>query len=130
MCISADTPGLWGKMTPVQMFQHCQKLDEWVQAGGSKGQVFIGRLVGWFVLRSIIRPGGVVPKNVPTLPSLVVKGGVEFEAARQAWVDSLEAYSGFAQPYFMHDFFGKMTPEKTGEFVWKHADHHLRQFGA
>lgn len=130
MTISEDTPGQWGKMTATDMFQHLHQFDVWVQGGGSERQEFVGRLFGWFALRTIMRPGGSVPKNIGTLRNLIPKGGVEFEAARQAWLSSLDAYSSFSQPYFLHDFFGKMTPEKTGQFVWKHADYHLGQFGA
>lgn len=127
--VSEDAQGLWGKMTPAQMFEHCQQLDLWVQRGGSEKQTLIGRLVGWYVLRSIMKPGASLPKNVPTLPTLVAKGGEGFEVVRQAWLDSLEGYADFSAPSLMHDFFGRMSRDKAGEFVWKHADHHLTQFG-
>ena len=28
-----------------------------------------------------------------------------------------------------HSFFGKMTPEEWAVLMYKHLDHHLRQFG-
>jgi hypothetical protein len=41
----------------------------------------------------------------------------------------VEAYANYSNPGFVHDFFGKMTDEQIGIFAYKHADHHLRQFG-
>jgi len=29
-----------------------------------------------------------------------------------------------------HAFFGKLTPGQWAELMYKHLDHHLRQFGA
>lgn len=31
---------------------------------------------------------------------------------------------------YPHAFFGKLTPEQWGELMYKHLDHHLRQFDA
>jgi hypothetical protein len=41
----------------------------------------------------------------------------------------LNEYAHYANPSFFHTFFGKMTKEQVGQLVYKHADHHLRQFG-
>ncbi|WP_448634870.1 DUF1569 domain-containing protein [Pedobacter panaciterrae] len=37
-------------------------------------------------------------------------------------------FENFSNDKFIHDFFGKMTREQIGIFVYKHSDHHLRQF--
>jgi hypothetical protein len=29
----------------------------------------------------------------------------------------------------VHPMFGKMTADQWGRSMWKHLDHHLRQFG-
>ena len=35
--------------------------------------------------------------------------------------------AGFENP---HSFFGRLTPEEWAVLMYKHVDHHLRQFGA
>ena len=49
---------------------------------------------------------------------------------KKEWISRLETYSHFPDPNFIHPFFGPMTKEQVGVFAYKHADHHLRQFGA
>ncbi|MBX3143314.1 MAG: DinB family protein [Trueperaceae bacterium] len=124
-----DSPRQWGKMTPVQMLDHCASFDRWVQSGGAKKQEFVGKIVGRALLRRFMRPGNSLPKNVPTLTKLIGRDLEDFEATRQAWLTSLAGYSDYQVESFVHDFFGPMTREEVGLFVHKHADHHLKQFG-
>ena len=43
---------------------------------------------------------------------------------------ALNAYEHFNVTGFVHWFFGKMTREQIGQLVYKHTDHHLRQFNS
>lgn len=51
------------------------------------------------------------------------------ELQKKSWIENVQAYANYSNPRFVHDFFGKMTDEQIGIFAYKHADHHLRQFG-
>jgi hypothetical protein len=53
-------------------------------------------------------------------------GDLNAEIAR--WMQQIKSYENFSNDRFIHDFFGKMTNEQIGIFVYKHNDHHLRQF--
>jgi hypothetical protein len=53
----------------------------------------------------------------------------DLEAEKSKWVDLIKSYENFDNPDFIHDFFGKMTRTQIGVLVYKHCDHHLRQFG-
>lgn len=69
-------------------------------------------------------------KNMPAGKGFTVKekdGDVELQKA--IWIDLIAAYEHYSNPDFVHDFFGKMTKEQIGILVYKHTDHHLRQFG-
>jgi len=46
------------------------------------------------------------------------------------WISMIEGYEQFSHFGFIHPFFGKMTKEQIGYFVYKHTDHHLRQFNS
>ena len=120
----------WGKMTPAQMMAHCELFDRWIQSGEPNRQTFMGKLVGRPLLRRMLRPDKAMARNVPTMPELTPSVGIEFAAARDAWLTSLEDYSQYSADTFVHDFFGPLSYEEVGAFVWKHADHHLKQFGA
>lgn len=124
-----DSARQWGKMTAEQMLAHCERFDRWIQSGKSNRQSLVGKIVGRPVLRRMLRPDKNMARNVPTLPALIPPADIEFEAARAAWLASLEAYAHYSADTFVHDFFGPLSQEEVGAFVWKHADHHLKQFG-
>jgi hypothetical protein len=42
----------------------------------------------------------------------------------------MEAYANYSNNNFTHWFFGKMTKDQVEYFVYKHTDHHLRQFNS
>lgn len=125
-----DSARRWGKMTVAQMVGHCELFDRWIQRGEPNRQTLVGRLVGRPVLRRMLRPDKEMARNVPTMPELIPQVGTELSAARGAWLTSLERYADYSADTFVHDFFGPLSYEEVGAFVWKHADHHLKQFGA
>lgn len=120
----------WGKMTLAQMLGHCELFDRWIQSGEPNRQTLMGKIVGTPVLRRMLRPDKAMARNVPTMPELIPPVGIEFAAARDGWLTSLEEYTRYSAETFVHDFFGTLSYEEVGAFVWKHADHHLKQFGA
>ena|SRR5690554_3846923 len=128
--LEADSVRVWGKMTAAQMLGHCVLFDRWIQSGKPNRQTLVGKLVGRPVLRRMLRPDKAMARNVPTMPALIPAAGIEFTVARDAWLASLEDYAGYSADTFVHDFFGPLSYEELGAFVWKHADHHLKQFGA
>jgi hypothetical protein len=70
-----------------------------------------------------------IGKNAPTSPFFKIsetKGNIEAEKTK--WIALIEEYAHFSNHDFEHWFFGKMTKEQVGHFVYKHTDHHLRQF--
>lgn len=128
--LKPDSARLWGKMTVAQMLGHCALFDRWIQSGAPNRQTFIGKIVGRPVLKRMLRPDKAMARNVPTMPSLVAPADTEFATARDAWLASLADYANYNAETFIHDFFGPLSYEEVGAFVWKHADHHLKQFGA
>jgi hypothetical protein len=46
------------------------------------------------------------------------------------WRSLIEQYRAFDKDYFIHWFFGKMSKEQLGQFIYKHCDHHLKQFSS
>jgi hypothetical protein len=72
------------------------------------------------------------PKGAPTAPELKCNASALFEEERAALLTLLERigtgpHEGAAPP---HPLFGPMTWREWGVVTYKHADHHLKQFGA
>lgn len=120
----------WGKMTLYQMLLHCIKCEEFYQGKISEKRSFIGRIFGRMALKSLLNDGQTFRKNSPTGASFKITDTTgDLEVAKEKWIELINEYAGYEPDLFMHWFFGKMTKEQVGYFVYKHADHHLRQFG-
>lgn len=119
----------WGKMNIYQMLKHCTLWEEMVLGRLKSRRIFIGRLFGKMALKSILSDEKPMMRNAITSPELKVKesnGNVASE--RTKWIALIQEQAQFSNPNFVHPFFGKMTKEQIGYFIYKHSDHHLRQF--
>jgi hypothetical protein len=131
--LNENSTAQWGKMNIYQMLKHCTLWDEWILGKKIYKRVFIGRLVGKMVLRKILKDESPLARNTPTIPELridTIKESTDISSERTKWIALIEEYAHFSSPYFVHVFFGKMTKEQVGYVVYKHADHHLRQFNS
>jgi len=128
--LTENTGPQWGKMTCAQMLEHCARGFE-VPVGDrviAKSPLkFIGRMFKKMAISD--DPFG---KNSPTAPEFRMKETCEFNQAKQRFLSTFKKVSAGPQTIVNpdHAFFGMLTPEQWGMFLYKHTDHHLRQFGA
>lgn len=121
----------WGKMNVYQMVRHCTLCEDMFLGKLKIKRVFIGRLIGRMVLNKSLKDDKPFGKGSPTSALLKTTGeSGNIEQQKKEWISRLEQYNGYADVNFVHPFFGPMTKEEIGFFAYKHADHHLRQFGA
>jgi hypothetical protein len=131
--VSKNNAAQWGKMNVYQMLQHCTIWDEWMLGVNNPTykQEFLGRVFGKMALRKMIKDEAPLARNIPTSKQFKPTDQTgNIEAEKEKWISLLSQYKNYNNPYFIHDFFGKMTKEQVGYLVYKHTDHHLRQFGA
>jgi Protein of unknown function (DUF1569) len=123
----------WGKMTAAQMLAHCSVSMQW-----AVGEVvpetapLPARLLGRLVKPMVVRNEDALRKNSPTAKSLVVADERDLGKERERLsrlVDKFAAGGEAGCTKNPHSFFGKMTPEEWAILMYKHLDHHLRQFG-
>ncbi|HEV2480079.1 MAG TPA: DinB family protein [Puia sp.] len=124
-----STP-VWGKMTVSQMVRHCTRCEEYYFGNVQMKRSFLGRLIGRMAIRGLLKDDStVLGKNAPTGTAFRVREDVQdLDAEKQKWKSALERYATYTQSSFDHWFFGKMTRDQLGQFIYKHCDHHLRQF--
>ena len=129
--LSASSVGQWGSMDVAAMLQHLRlsaemALGELTMPSSNK------RAFQVFPLKHLILYVLPFPKGAPTAPAL--KPGLEtpLEQERAALLSLLERIASGpdegAGP--SHPLFGPLTWRQWGVLTYKHADHHLRQFGA
>ncbi len=122
----------WGQMNVHQMLKHNTYWNEWIlgKDAHTYKQTFLGKLFGKIALKRMIKDEKPFDKNIPTSEQFKVKNqNSDLEAEKLKWITLLNEYENFNNPEFVHDFFGSMTKEQIGVLVFKHSDHHLRQFG-
>lgn len=89
----------------------------------------VGKIFGKFALRRTIGNEKNLDKNVPTSEQFKVSDvEIDLDMEKERWIALIEEYANYHNPDFVHDFFGKMSKDEIGILVYKHTDHHLRQF--
>jgi hypothetical protein len=72
-------------------------------------------------------------RNGPTDPAFVVREECDFASEKTRLAGLIDRFveQGPAQAAGMtHSFLGRLTGEEWGWLMYKHLDHHLRQFSA
>lgn len=121
----------WGKMDAAQMLKHCSIALGDLLGNRPVKQAFLGKLITPLIRGQIF---GEKPfrRNSPTDPIYVVSDAQDFETerARLATFIDRAVQRGTAKTEGMvHPFFGRLSGDQWGRLIYKHFDHHLRQFG-
>lgn len=131
--VRAESPPLWGKMTAPQAMAHCAVAMEWAVGDTVAPRMMIGRVIGPLVRRMAVRNDAPMAKNAPTAPDLRIADERELATEKARLIRLIERFSTggpAACTTNPHSFFGRMKPEEWAVLMYKHVDHHLRQFGA
>ena len=128
--LTLERTPLWGRMTCGQMLAH---LTDGVRM--TLGELTVQPKRGplrFGPIRHAVIHWLPFPKGAPTAPELLVRraqdSAVEIEALKEA-MERLAAKAG-TRTWEEHPAFGRMTEHDWGVLVYRHTDHHLRQFGA
>ena len=129
--LSVSSTRHWGSMDVACMLQHLQ-----LSARMTLGELDVPsvnkRVFHFFPLKHLILYVVPFPKGAPTAPELKTVEASSLETERAALLDLLERIGtgprDGAGP--AHPLFGPLTWREWGVVTYKHADHHLKQFGA
>jgi Protein of unknown function (DUF1569) len=120
----------WGKMNVNQVIKHCSMFDQMVLGRKTYKRAFIGLLIGKIALKNLLKNEKPLGKSLPTFLHTSAAESEGIATAKRKWIGLVEEYADFSNTNFVHPFFGKMTKDQIGYFVYKHTDHHLRQFNS
>ena len=122
---------LWGKMDVAQMMAHCSTTLDMAAGRLILPRLLIGRIIGPLV-RPIFSNDKPLSRNSPTDKKLVISDTRDFTHEREQLKLRIRQFQqgGEAQcTKHPHPFFGALTPQEWSTGMYKHLDHHLRQFG-
>jgi hypothetical protein len=122
----------WGKMTAPQAIAHCAGGMEMALGDMIPPRMFIGRVIGGLVKPMALGNDKPMQRNSPTVPALVIADQRDLDAERDrllGLIDRFVAGGPAGCTTNPHSFFGRLTPDEWSVLMYKHLDHHLRQFG-
>ena len=125
-----DRSAKWGKFTAPKMICH---LAESLRMAMGDLTVAPKRLpIRYTPLKQLIIYVAPFPKGSPTAPELLARAPGDW-AHDVADVQALLARAGSARTtdsWPEHPAFGKLSTRAWGVLIYRHMDHHLKQFGA
>ncbi|HEY6269274.1 MAG TPA: DUF1569 domain-containing protein [Candidatus Acidoferrum sp.] len=127
-----DSEPLWGRMNAPQALAHCSAAVEWAVGDRIPPRMFLGRIMGRIVKPMVFGNDEPMRRNSPTAKDLVVQDERDLETERErlrGLIDRFAAAGPNGCTTHPHSFFGRLTPEEWATLMYKHLDHHLRQFG-
>lgn len=130
--LAPDSARAWGRMTPAQACAHCRVPLLIVAGEASAKRPLFAKLVGRFA-RSAIHNDKPFGKGLPTGPEFRMTDDRDFDTERDGLVADVERFAAGGPDGVagvVHPFFGDISPDEWDRLMWKHLDHHLRQFGA
>ena len=131
--LTAASPRQWGKMNAAQAVAHCTAGVELALGDRKPPRLLIGRLIGGIIKPKALADDAAMRRNSPTIEGLVILDERDLDKERVrliAIIDRFAAAGPGGCTGHPHSFFGRLTPDEWAVLMYKHLDHHLRQFGA
>jgi hypothetical protein len=94
--------------------------------------MFVGRIIGGMIKPKVLGNDEPMRRNSPTVKTLVIADERDLRTEQErlcGLIDRFAATGPAGCTTHPHSFFGRMTPEEWAILMYKHLDHHLRQFG-
>ncbi len=129
--LTASSPQQWGTLSIEQMLAHCAiqlkmalgTIPESGKAGPALFRTAFGRWIGLYAFPW--------PKGSATPPVMNMQTNnaavKDFESEKKQLLSLLQQVQQ-KESFHAHQFFGAMNKKDWGRLIWKHLDHHLRQF--
>ncbi len=128
--LTPETKARWGKFNAAQMLAHLN--DSMRMAIGELPVAAKRSPIRYAPLKQLIIYVLPFPKGVPTAPELLTRcDRPAFDEERAAFRGVVERLVGKSRSdqWPEHPAFGTLTYRAWGVLGYRHADHHLRQFG-
>ncbi|WP_152658533.1 DUF1569 domain-containing protein [Oceanobacillus sp. CFH 90083] len=129
--LNPNSRAQWGKMDVAQMLAHCSAFQDIAMGNSLPKRGWLGIFIGRFV-KPIFYNDKPAAHNMSTIPTILITAEKDFEAEKEKLKQKIIKFqqNGLEKcTTHPHAFFGKLTPEQWGKGIYKHLDHHLRQFG-
>lgn len=127
--LTPDRAGLWGRMTAPQMVVHVA--DSLRTSVGELAVKPKHTPLRYTPIRQLVIYWLPFPKNAPTVPELLARrpGAWPDDVAELRDLIDRFATRQVTGAWPVHAVFGRLNGDQWGILMYRHADHHFRQFG-
>jgi hypothetical protein len=128
--LKPDSQRQWGKLGAAQMMAHCSAALEMASGKLVVKRTLLGRILGPH-LRHFLTDHNPFPRNSPTVKALKV-GSRDFRQEQERLKQCVRQFHEGGESHCTrhpHPVFGSITPLEWSTGMYKHLDHHLKQFG-
>lgn len=130
--LHADSPALWGKMTVAQMLAHLCVPYEQIKRENTQQPPWFMKLILKIFLKKTLTNERPYQKNSPTAPAFLKVDVHDFELEKRrlknyiSEIEKMGAEQLCQQPSLS---LGPLNETEWNNLLYKHLDHHLKQFG-
>ena len=127
--LGAEMRPRWGKMGPAEVLVHLA--DPMRNAMGEIPCAMKDTPFRRFPVKQLVVYLMPWPKGAPTAPEYLHPEARDVEGARRALREAMERFvvKGPEGAFGEHPAFGMLSGRAWGRLMWRHMDHHLRQYG-
>jgi hypothetical protein len=130
-----DNERQWGSMAVAQTLAHCTSSIEMAMGViQAKRAPFPASLIGRLIKPLVFRDDKPMRRNSPSSPELFSGDATTCDFVRErsrliAAIERFASQGSMGCTHCPHPFFGPLNPQQWAILMYKHLDHHLRQFG-
>lgn len=123
----------WGRLGIAETLAHCTAgIEMAMGALPTRRAPFPAPLIGALIRPLVFRNDDPMRRNSPSSPELFPGGAGDFASERARLIAAIDRFAGEGPAGCTrapHPFFGRLNPQQWAILMYKHIDHHLRQFG-
>lgn len=135
MRLHSESERQWGNMTLAQALAHCTSGVQMAMGEiNPKRASFPASIIGSIIKPLVFGDDKPLRRNSPSSPALFPADPAQCDLEREraqliAAIDSFATKGAACCSQHPHPFFGPLKPQQWAILMYKHIDHHLRQFG-
>jgi Protein of unknown function (DUF1569) len=135
MRLHPESERQWGKMPLAPVLAHCTSgLQMAMGTINPKRAPFPANVIGLLIKPLVFSDDKPIRRNSSSSPELFTADPTqcEFERERAQLIEAIDSFASTGAAccsQHPHPFFGPLKPQQWAILMYKHIDHHLRQFG-
>ncbi len=130
--LDASTQPLWGKMSVSKMVKHCQIPYLEIEGKIKRNPSLFMKIIMRILIKKKMIDDSLYAKNLPTAPHFIIDIDPDFEFEKEELKSKVLALGITEHSDFegrKHSLLGTLKASEWDTMLYKHIDHHLRQFG-